>query len=104
MKERRENRNIRVKAENNGKKEGFNIYIIFSGQKEFLMHHRHNGLLYTMLKDGISLSDLRRWKPSQVSLSRTCTRRGSIIFGSVRHILSVADEYLAERCPTPEAA
>ena len=56
----KENRNVRIKAENNGNKNGFNIYIVFSGHKEFLMHHRHNGLLYGILKDGISISDLRR--------------------------------------------
>lgn len=100
----KENRNVRIKAENNGKKNGFNIYIVFSGHKEFLMHHRHNGLLYVMLKDGISISDLRRWKPSQISVSKTGRYGGSKMFGSVRHILNVADEYLADRFPAPDAA
>ena len=104
MKERRENRNIKVIAENNGNKKGFNIFIVFSGHREYLMHHRHNGLLYGMLKDGISLPDLRRWKPAQISVSRTGIYGGRKMYSSVRHILHAVDDYLAERCQTPEAA
>ena len=41
---RKEN-NIKVVAENAGQEHGFNIFIDFSGQREYLMYHRHNGLL-----------------------------------------------------------
>ena len=60
------NRNIRVVAENTDCSPGFNIYLDFSGQREFLMFHRRNGLLYSLLRDGICVGDLARWAPGKV--------------------------------------
>jgi len=56
-------RNVKIHAVNDGANDGFNIFVDFSGRREFLMHHRHNGLLYAILKDGIRLEALRRWRP-----------------------------------------
>ena len=41
----------------------FDIYLEFSGQREYLTSHRYNSRLYKVLKDGIYLDDFRRWKP-----------------------------------------
>lgn len=97
---RKENRNIRILAENNGNSDGFNIYMEFSGQREYLMFHRHSGLLYGLLKDGMALSDLRRWKVPKIS-RRTGrshqTRRSDKLKNSVGHLLAAVDDYMLER-------
>ena len=89
-------RNIRIFAENSGN--GFNIYIEFSGQREYLMFHRHNALLYDILKDGITVNDIRRWKPSM--FCRKKLRRKSVsekLYNMLKHLLLVIDDYLIER-------
>ncbi len=81
--------NIRILAENNKNLDGFNIFVVFSGQREYLMFHRHNGLLYNHLKNGVILRDLRRWRPSRPSDKK--------LFGMIRHLLRVVDEHITER-------
>ena len=92
--------NMRVIAENNGNRDGFNIYLDFSGQREFLMYHRHNGLLFGLLKNGMRTEALRRWTPSRAAKEvcsfnrkRVCGRMNQM----VRHLLEVVDDYLFER-------
>lgn len=94
------NRNIRVLAENSEGRDGLNIYLDFSGQREYLMFHRHSGFLYNLLKDGVPLVDLRRWKVSAVSRrsSRRYHPHRSVIMKNVMdHLLAVIDSYLLER-------
>ena len=87
--------NIRVCAENMGSKRGFNIYLDFSGQREYLMSHRHNGLLFEMLKDGIYLNEMKRMKRgSRSGKVRTCSVKTK---NSVEHLLLVIDDYLIDR-------
>ena len=83
--------NIRVIAEDYGNDPGFLIYIDFSGQRECLMYHRRNGLLYKELKDGMSLGAMKRWKPDYSRRSSTKLER------MMEHLNKVVDEYLAER-------
>ena len=89
-------RNVRVTAINNGSLDGFNIYLDFSGQREFLMHHRHNGLLFGMLKDGMRADELRRWTPAtgRGERSRSATKQ---LTGMISHLLDVVDDYIVER-------
>ena len=87
--------NVKVIAINNGNKEGFNIFLDFSGQREFLMHHRHNGLLYNLLKDGMRTDALRRWEP--VCHGRNKRVRGKRLESMVMHLLAVVDDYIEER-------
>ena len=88
-------RNVRIFAVNNGNKAGFNIYLDFSGQREFLTYHRHNGLLYGLLKDGVRADDLRRSAPSR---GRGGNRlRGRRLRGTLSHLLLVVDDYTRER-------
>lgn len=76
-------RGIRVFAVNNDKVHcKFDIYLEFSGQREWLMICRHNGILYNVLKNGISLGELRRVK------GRDRER--------VQHLIKVIDEYIKE--------
>lgn len=96
------NRNIRVIAENTNGGPGFNIYLDFSGQREFLLFHRHNGLLFSLLKDGICVSDLVRltpWKDNNGYVQTTKRRRryAKKLVGMVSHLLDVIEEYMEER-------
>ena len=75
-------RSVTVLAVNNGNASGFNVYLDFSGQKEYLMWHRHNGFIFNILRHGRKLSDLRRLSGRE--------RR------EMRYLLTVIDEYLEE--------
>jgi len=74
--------NIKVVGVNNYKQSGFDIYLNFSGRRELLMWHRHNGLLYDILRNGIRLNDLRRLPTHK--------------YKGLRYLLMVIDEYLNE--------
>ena len=74
-------RGIRVIALNNENVHSkFDIYLDFSGHREWLMICRHNGILFSLLKNGVSLGDLRRVK------GRDRER--------IQRIVKVADEYI----------
>ena len=87
-------RNVRIYAENLGSRHGFNIYLDFSGQREFLMYHRHNGLTYDVLKDGMSLGELYRLDPYSLFRIANYSRDSA---HSLRHITMVVNDYLMER-------
>ena len=81
--------NTCIIAVNNGRETGFNIFLEFSGQREFLLWHRHNGLLFNLLKDGLRIENLQRWKPRR----RSQDKLGNMI----KHLLNVVDNYITER-------
>lgn len=91
------NRNVMIIAQNNGEKAGFNIYLDFSGQREYLMSHRHNGLLYGLLKDGASLEEMRRLKPARIRGRYARKAKIAKLYGQVAYLVSVIDEYMLER-------
>jgi len=98
---KRYSRNILVLAENNGNLHGFNIYLVFSGQREYLITHRHNGAMYGMLKDGIRLADLQRGvREMNIPIPRG-RRKGIIdteqLRSSMRYLMVVIDEYIEDR-------
>ena len=84
--------NIRVIAENKDYKPGFIIYIDFSGQREYLMDHRENRLLFKELKGGMNLGELKRWKTS-----RSYRKSAIKLERMMSHLNRVVDSYLAER-------
>lgn len=95
-----ENINTRIIAENNGNRDGFNIFIEFSGQREFLMFHRHNSILFNALKDGISLYDVRSIdfrKKVTPYRGRTKKRKMATSERVIKHLVCVIDDYLAYR-------
>ena len=93
-------KNVRVFAENNEYHDGFNIYVELSGQREFVMCHRHNAPIYWLLTDGVWFNELKRCKPGQIlKLTPHYKRcpRSADISGSVRHLIRAIDEYLQYR-------
>lgn len=98
---------VRILAENRGSVHGFDVWLDFSGRREYLVFHRHNGLLYEALKDGVSLAELRRKRPlsSPCGLSRRQKRRRiTWLQDPVDHLLLVAEDYIKgrEACETEE--
>ena len=95
-------RNVRIFAENAEATHGFNIFLDFSGQREFLMFHRHNGLAYNLLKDGIKVDDLQRIDPFKVLASgqfsrRSNRRKSDYLTHTLDHISLAVSDYLEER-------
>ena len=80
--------------------DGFHIYLDFSGQREYLMTHRRNGLLYGLLKDGAVLADMKRWRNGDIAsrIGRSPRSPGSgKLTNMVDHLLVVIDDYMLER-------
>ena len=96
----KKNRNVAVRIENRLGCGGFDIYLDFSGQREYLMNHRHNGLLYAVLKDGPMIDDMRRWKTADIAAKiRRSPRspRSRKATGMVNYLMQVIDDYMAVR-------
>ena len=90
------NRNVRVLAKKSSKTEWFDIYLVFSGQEEYLMSHRSHNFLYDSLKDGVNPEEIRRNRTSGVKRWENQKRRGARI-GVIDHLLKVIDDYIMER-------
>ncbi len=100
MKAKSIKRNIVVFAENVDNDTGYNIYIEFSGKREFLMYHRHNGLLFSILKDKVSINDLERLNYRSLCGNHggrsAMRKRQARMESSVNHLMNVINEYLME--------
>ncbi len=90
-----ENPNTVIFAKYIDNKAGFSIYISVSGQQEYIMTHRNNTVLYALLKDGISLSELKRIGPKALrfTMNRKHTKKS---ISSIDHIIKVIDEFVNE--------
>lgn len=84
--------NIRIVAKNSADYNSFNLYLDFSGQREFLMSYKSNGLIFTYFKDGKSLADVYRWHPKQ--MNRVIGRK---MASSMTYIKRMIQEFLNER-------
>ena len=92
-------KNVRVIAVNRELEDGFNIYLDFSGRREYLLSHRHNGIMYEILKDGISVEKLKRTKPHQLYTEygfRFTGRNSSKLERQLNHLNDIIEEYLNE--------
>lgn len=93
-------KNIKVIAENNENKSGFSIYLDFSGQRELIVLHRYNGILYNILKDGVALRDINRKKPIRLFQDRygRRMRRATAEFDNMmNHLRLVINDYITYR-------
>lgn len=95
------NSNNRIFAENSGNSSGFDIWLELSGERHYLMHHRHNAMMYVLLKDGISLGELARWKPQNAAIVKqyfgsVSTRQIDKMTNSAANVLKTAEKYLDE--------
>lgn len=78
------------------KRNGFTVYLEISGHREYVKTYRHNGLLYSLLKDGVALDDLKRWKPFREGMGRTTKYGATQLYDSVRHLIDIIDYVLAD--------
>ena len=91
------NPNTRILAGTHHVDGGFDIYLDFSGKREYLITHRYNPFLYAALKDGISLDRWRRekaWKPNAGVWNGRMVRQ---LEGAAKHLNAVIDDYLEHR-------
>lgn len=98
---KRYNRNIMVVAENNGVRDGFNVFLVFSGQREYLFTHRHNGIMYGFLKGGICLGDLQR-RIRDMRIPAICGPQSHFVateqfWNNMRYLMAMIDEYIEDR-------
>ena len=112
----RMNRNVRLVAEGTREQDWFDIYIVVSGSKEYLMPHRKNDRLYVLLKDGVRIGDLERSVQkvvSDISLSGRRYLKGGInprlkcrknqarrLENSIGHLVMAANEYVEDLART----
>lgn len=91
---------------------GFDIYIDFRGSREYLMTHRQNARLYSLLKSGVKINDLERSiskAVADISLAGRRYLKGDIhprikyrknqarkLENTIRHLVNVANEYIYE--------
>lgn len=110
MMDNKTRRNMMIYAENTEGKSGFDIYISFSGQREYLMFHRHNAFLYELLKDGVKVDEFKRLSQQMIGdmasarpkfqlhdTTPTMKRRRNLsrrFENSTDHIISTIEEYL----------
>lgn len=95
-------RNVRVIAEQAERGQGFFLYLDYSGQRELLLFHRRNTMLYELLKDGMELGRLLRVDPAKCfppikHAGHTRRRRMEAFWGEVRYLQSVVTARAAER-------
>ena len=81
--------NVRIFATSRYERDGINLYIDFSGQREYLMRYRFNWDLYRHLRKGIPLEELRT-----LSREHPETRAHQAVVHSAKHITRVADEFI----------
>ena len=89
--------NVKVFAVNCENTSGFNIYLDFSGRREYVMSHRHNGLLYQVMKDGIHLNELMRKKPHRIFPKYGIQYYGTTSAKAERqlnHVIRVIEDYI----------
>ena len=105
-------RNVKLIAEGSYDRDWFDIYIDFSGSREYLMPHRQNERLFEILKGGVSIGELERCTPklvSDVSLSGRRYLKGGInprlkcrknqarkLENSIGHLVLAANEYMED--------
>ena len=93
------NNNIKLIAYMN-ETNGIDIYIDQSGFKNYLMHHKYSDELYSLIKDGRRIDDLRRLSSRNVFTntyrSSTQKRRNRVAHNVIDHVLDVADCYVSE--------
>lgn len=82
-------RNVRIFATPAADSGGINIYLDFSGQREYLIFYRFNYKLYMLLKNGISLDELTR-----TSGYRAASPGDNAMIHSVKQLMRVIDDYI----------
>ena len=78
------NPNVRIFTQNG--RNGLDIYIDISGKIHYLASRRRSGLVYQMLKDGMTVGELNRIKPSG-------SRPGQKKYHYVQHLLRILEDF-----------
>jgi len=71
---------------------GLDIYLDISGRLHYVTSRRASGLLWVKLKGGVTLGELRRFKPQN-------TRFEQMYYHTSRYLLKILEEYLRYDMP-----
>lgn len=80
---------IKGERDSSGK---ISVYLICSGQRNFIFTHRRNNILYGMIGSGISFSELKRWNYHKASSNgiRIRNLKGAM----VKQLIKVIEDYI----------
>jgi len=78
------NANTRIIAQNGN--HGLDIYLDVSGRQHYLTTRRANGLIYLWLRDGKTIGEIHRTRP-------TFTRSGQKTYHYAQHLIKLAEDY-----------
>ena len=66
---------------------GLDVYLLISGQAHYVTTKRPHGMLWTRLKDGATIGELKRMRSNG-------SRKSDHYHRSLQHLLKVVDEYI----------
>ena len=82
-------KNVRIFATSKYGVDGINLYIDFSGHREYMMQYRYNKALYKRLRGGVALEELRA-----LGRERHESKLRQAVAHAARHISKVADDFI----------
>lgn len=94
--------NVRIYAEPTRVWDLFAVYLDFSGQRELLLLHRRNGLLFNFLREGVPLAELTSARPGKRSFpvghpSRTRRKKQDLLQKQLSYLGKRALAYIEQR-------
>ena len=66
---------------------GLDIYLVINGTEHYLTTRRPNNQIWSKLKDGTTLEELRRYKPKKSKAEQK-------YYHSINHMLKITDDYI----------
>ena len=86
--------NARIYVKRNGEN-GFTVWLRYSGVTYFMAIQRFNPMLYSILKDGLSLSELRHFAPRHRHQRRASGRfYTDQALHAMRHLTKVTEDFI----------
>ena len=80
-------KNFKVKVES-APNDTLNVYLVdCHGISQFVQVRRRNALLYKMLKNGLTLNQLRVYKPNR-------SKHAQKTYNTIKHLVKVVEEYI----------
>ena len=82
-------KNYTVHVENG--KNGLDLYLAKGNEKHYVTTRRANGLLWLGLKNGVSVEELRKFKPKKTDRQRRGEQR---YYERTRYLLRLIDDFI----------
>ena len=79
------NTNTKIFAQNGSK--GLDIYLIYNGEEYYLVTRRYNHRIYMRLQNGITLDELKSFKPKRNKAEQK-------EYKSINHMIKVTNDFI----------